>query len=58
MARSYDGKDVVTDFVRLTNEQIMELLSQLPAPYQTELDHLHSVFDEVNGLNVVDENQL
>ena len=56
VARSYDRNDVVINFVRLTNEQLMQLSPQLPAPFQKDLDHLHEVFDGVNGLDVVDEN--
>ncbi|THC91262.1 hypothetical protein EYZ11_009281 [Aspergillus tanneri] len=58
VARSYDGNDIVIDYVPLSNDQLMQLLSNLPEPWQKELDHLHSIFDGVDGLQVVDENQL
>ncbi|KAE8138981.1 hypothetical protein BDV38DRAFT_281542 [Aspergillus pseudotamarii] len=58
VARSYDGNDAVIDYVPLANDQLMQLLSNLPEPWQQELDHLHSIFDGVDGLQVVDEDQL
>ncbi|BDD54908.1 hypothetical protein MAP00_000481 [Monascus purpureus] len=58
VARAYDGNDAVIDYVRLSNDQLMQLLLDLPESWQKELDHLHSVFDGVDGLQVVDENQL
>ena len=58
VARSYNGNATVIDYVRLTNEQLMQLLSQLPESYQSEMNHLHSTFDNVSGFDVADESQL
>lgn len=52
VARAYDANDSVTGYVALSNDQLMELLANLPAQWQHELDHLHSVFDGVDGRDV------
>ncbi|KAL3708518.1 hypothetical protein TMatcc_006502 [Talaromyces marneffei ATCC 18224] len=52
VARAYDANDSVTGYVALSNDQLMELLANLPAQWQYELDHLYSVFDGVDGRDV------
>lgn len=58
VARAYDANDTVTDYVPLSNDQLMQLIADLPGPWQNEADHLHSVFDGVDGLQVVNQSQL
>ena len=45
LARSCDENDVVINFVRLTNELLMQLLLQLPAPDQKEMDCIPSLME-------------
>jgi hypothetical protein len=56
--RSYDGNDVVISYVPLGDEQIKTLLANLPEPWQKESEHLHAVFDKVNGHDVSNKTQL
>ena len=58
VARSYDEENTVIDFVGLTNAQLMQIIAQLPNALKNETEHLHTVFDAVNGSAVVDEGQL
>lgn len=58
VARAYDENDVVIDYIPLTNDQLKHLLSNLPEAWKSKADHLHAVFDNVDGRNVVDEEQL
>ncbi|GFF34043.1 lactobacillus up-regulated protein [Aspergillus udagawae] len=55
VARSYDENESVIDYVPLTNDQLKQLLSNLPEAWQKEADHLHAVFDNVDGRQVIDE---
>jgi hypothetical protein len=58
VARSYDANHQVIDYAPLSNAQILGYMSQLPTSYDSELDHLHSVFDNVDGHDVTDKDQL
>jgi len=58
VVRSYDKNDAVIDHIPLNNEQLKQLLANLPEPWQKESDHLHALFDNVNGHDVVDKRQL
>lgn len=58
VARSYTGDDNVVDYVPLTNGQLSQILTNLPELWQKESEHLHSVFDNVDGRDVVSEKQL
>ncbi|EED22344.1 hypothetical protein TSTA_095930 [Talaromyces stipitatus ATCC 10500] len=49
VARAFDANDTVTGYVALSNDQLMQLLAELPELWQNETDHLHSVFDGVDG---------
>ncbi|PKX91118.1 uncharacterized protein P174DRAFT_463260 [Aspergillus novofumigatus IBT 16806] len=58
VARAYDENESVIDYVPLTNDQLKQLLANLPEPWKKEADHLHTVFDDVDGRQVTDEKQL
>jgi hypothetical protein len=58
VARAYDENESVIDYVPLTNDQLKQLLANLPEPWKKEADHLHAVFDDVDGRQVTDEKQL
>jgi hypothetical protein len=58
VARAYDANDTVTGYIALSNDQLMQLIADLPGPWQNETDHLHSVFDSVDGRQVVNQTQL
>ncbi|KAF4231099.1 hypothetical protein CNMCM8980_005616 [Aspergillus fumigatiaffinis] len=58
VARAYDENESVIDYIPLTNDQLKKLLANLPGPLKKEADHLHAVFDDVDGRQVTDEKQL
>ncbi|KAG2016647.1 hypothetical protein GB937_006125 [Aspergillus fischeri] len=58
VARAYDENESVIDYVPLTNDQLKHLLKNLPEAWKKEADHLHAVFDGVDGRQVTDEKQL
>lgn len=58
VARAYDENESVIDYVPLTNDQLKHLLQNLPEAWKKEEDHLHAVFDAVDGREVTDEKQL
>ncbi|KAF4154711.1 hypothetical protein CNMCM6936_006916 [Aspergillus lentulus] len=58
VARAYDENESVIDYVPLTNDQLKQLLANLPEPWKKEADHLHAIFDDVDGRQVTDEKQL
>ena len=58
VARVYDENESVIDYIPLTNDQLKKLLVNLPEPWKKEADHLHAVFDGVDGRRVTDEKQL
>ncbi|KAF5856683.1 hypothetical protein ETB97_007040 [Aspergillus alliaceus] len=58
VARAYDENESVIDYVPLTNDQLKQLLKNLPEAWKKEADHLHAVFDNVDGRQVTDEKQL
>jgi hypothetical protein len=58
VARAYDENESVIDYVPLTNDQLKQLLKNLPEAWRKEADHLHAVFDGVDGRQVTDEKQL
>ncbi|CBF90399.1 hypothetical protein AN0005.2 [Aspergillus nidulans FGSC A4] len=49
VARAYDENESVIDYVPLTNDQLKHLLQNLPEAWKKEEDHLHAVFDAVDG---------
>ncbi|KAJ8212199.1 hypothetical protein LV158_004237 [Aspergillus fumigatus] len=55
---SYDENESVIDYIPLTNDQLKQLLRNLPEPWKKEEDHLHAVFNGVDGRDVMDEKQL
>ncbi|KAF4260929.1 hypothetical protein CNMCM8057_002007 [Aspergillus fumigatus] len=58
VARAYDENESVIDYIPLTNDQLKQLLRNLPEPWKKEEDHLHAVFNGVDGRDVMDEKQL
>ncbi|KAF7594829.1 hypothetical protein BBP40_008159 [Aspergillus hancockii] len=58
VARAYDENESVIDYVPLTNDQLKQLLKDLPEAWKKKADHLHTVFDGVDGRRVTDEKQL
>ncbi|KAE8391167.1 hypothetical protein BDV23DRAFT_171767 [Aspergillus alliaceus] len=58
VARAYDENESVIDYVPLTNNQLKQLLANLPEPWKKEADHLHAVFDDIDGRQVTDKKQL
>ena len=58
VVRSYNADHQVIDYAPLSNAQILEYMNQLPKSYDSELEHLHLVFDNVNGHEVTDSDQL
>jgi hypothetical protein len=58
VARAYNENESVIDYVPLTNDQLKQLLKNLPEAWKKEADHLHAVFDDVDGRQVTDEKQL
>ncbi|KEY83916.1 hypothetical protein BA78_2220 [Aspergillus fumigatus] len=58
VARAYDENESVIDYIPLTNGQLKQLLGNLPEPWKKEEDHLHAVFNGVDGRDVMDEKQL
>jgi hypothetical protein len=58
VARAYDANDTVISYIALSNDQLMQLIADLPRAWQNETDHLHSVFDGVDGRQVLNQTQL
>ncbi|KAH3159875.1 hypothetical protein KXW80_005757 [Aspergillus fumigatus] len=58
VARAYDENESVIDYIPLTNDQLKQLLRNLPELWKKEEDHLHAVFNGVDGRDVMDEKQL
>jgi methylmalonyl-CoA mutase N-terminal domain/subunit len=58
VARSYAANNTVIDYAALSNSQIQQMISQLPASYQEHLEHLRQVFEGVNGYDVANKSQL
>ncbi|KAF5862038.1 hypothetical protein ETB97_012184 [Aspergillus alliaceus] len=60
MAKLKSGphNESVIDYVPLTNDQLKQLLANLPEPWKKEADHLHAVFDDIDGRQVTDKKQL
>jgi adenylate kinase family enzyme len=58
VARAYDKNEFIIDYVPLTNDQLKQLLKNLLEAWKKKVDHLHAVFDGVNGRQVMDEKQL
>jgi hypothetical protein len=55
VARSYAANNTVIDYAALSNSQIQQVISQLPASHQK---HLEQVFEGVDGYDVTDKSQL
>lgn len=58
VVRAYDENESVIDYIPLTNGQLKQLLKNLPKAWEKESDHLHTVFDNVDGRQVTDKKQL
>jgi hypothetical protein len=58
VARSYAANNTVIDYAALSNSQIQQMISQLPASYQEHLEHLRQVFEGVDGYDVANKSQL
>ena len=58
VARSYAANHSVIDYAALSNSQIQQMISQLPASYQEHLEHLRQVFEGVDGYDVANKSQL
>jgi hypothetical protein len=48
----------VISYVPLGDKQVKKLLANLPEPRQKESEHMHAVFDKVNGHDVKNKIQL
>lgn len=59
VVRSYNDEGVVVDYVRLSNAQISEYLDGIKLSYSSsDMRHFQEIFDNVDGLNVTDREQL
>lgn len=56
--RTYDANDKVIDHTPLSNNQLKQLLANLPDAWKKESKHLHELFDNVDGHAVKDKRQL
>lgn len=58
VARSYTANNTVIDYAPLSNEQLKQMISGLPASVKENQEHLHQVFDGVDGYDMTDKKQI